>query len=66
MLISSHYFIYNAHRDTEKNWYCNTDDTGACSSSEVQEKRKEIDEKNNFQQRYVNVTKRGNSSRTMI
>ena len=29
-------------------------------------KRKEIGEKNNFQQRHVNVTKQGNSSRRMI
>ena len=29
-------------------------------------KKKEVDEKNNFKQRYVNVTKRANSSGRMI
>ena len=29
-------------------------------------KKKEVDEKNSFKQRYVNVTKRENSSRRMI
>ena len=39
MFISSRYFIDNARRDTEKIGYRNTDDTGARSSSEIQEKR---------------------------
>ena len=39
MFISSCYLIYNARRDTERIYYCNTDDTGARSSSEIQEKR---------------------------
>ena len=38
MFISSCYLIYNARRDTERIWYCNADDAGAHSSSEVQEK----------------------------
>ena len=39
MFISSCYLIYNACRDTERIFYCNTDDNGARSSSEIQEKR---------------------------
>ena len=39
MLISSWYLVFNARRDTERIWYCNRDDTGARSSSEIQEKR---------------------------
>ena len=38
MFISSCYLIYNARRDTGRIWHCNADDTGARSSSEVQEK----------------------------
>ena len=43
MFIKSRYFVHNALRGK---WYCNTDDTGACSCSEIQEKK--MDEKNNF------------------
>ena len=63
MFISSCYLIYNARRDTERICYCNTDDTGASSSSGIQKKK--VDEKNNFEQRHVNVTRRANSSRRM-
>ena len=63
MFISSSYLIYNARRDTESICYCNTDDTGASSSSGIQKKK--ADEKNNFEQRHVNVTRRANSSRRM-
>ena len=38
MFISSRYLIYNARRDPERIWHCNTDDAGARSSSEAQEK----------------------------
>ena len=49
--------IYNAR--------CDTDETGARSRSEIQEK-KEMYEKNHFWLRHVNVTKRANFSRRMI
>ena len=39
MFISSSYLIYNARRDTESICYCNTDDTGASSSSGIQKKK---------------------------
>ena len=47
-----------------RNWFCNTNDTGACFCLEIQEIK--IDEKNNFQRRYVNVAKQANSSKRMI
>ena len=45
IFMSLRHLIYNARGDTERIWYCNADDTGARSSSEVQEKN---GRKNNF------------------
>ena len=62
MFIISCYFIQNACTNTaaEKEFdIINTDDTGAHSSSEIQEKR-------NSQQRHIKVTKRANSSGRII
>ena len=46
IFLSSRYFVHNARRDTESDTEGNTDDTGACSCSKIQEKK--MDEKNNF------------------
>ena len=67
MFISSSYFIYNARRDaaTEKE----IDIVIQMKLEHVLVQRfekKEMDERSNFKQRHINVTKRGNSSERMI
>ena len=59
MSISSRYFIHNARRDKES-------DIVILEHVLFQRfKKKEMDEKNSFERRYVNVTEQASSSRRM-
>ena len=67
MFVASCYFTYNACRDTATERELDIVIQMTLEHVLVQRfKKKEMDEKNNFWQRYVNVTKRANSSRIIV